>query len=268
MSSIAQINANLKVLGFKNTSLTSIVEEIAIAVGQFDDVLLAEIQNSESIITNLLISNQGYGKPEYYTAIALAFQYGDNLAINENINPVTGEPYLNLIYDPIDTTKKIITQAAFQESVGGGSNFLKVATSAVSGGGLAPLSSDQLTAFQSYMLNFEIVGIPLDIISIAGNVLNFTTQVTYLSSFDLPTLQANVVAALNTFLTNFKINGEFYTNDLTSYITTNVPGVRSCFINNTTLDGVAFTDYTSLSSGYFNYSDSVYSNLAYNPVTS
>lgn len=270
MASIDQINGNLKTAGFTNESSASIVEIIAIACGQVMDVVLAEISNSESIITNLLISQQGYGKALYYTGIALEFQYGDNLEINENINPVTGAPYLNLYYPTIDVTKQIIAQAAFQTGIQGGSQvaFLKVATSAISGSGLAPLSTPQLTAFQSYMLNFEIVDIPLNIISLPGNVLNFTSVATYLSSFDLPTLQTNLITQLNAFLTNFQFNGVFYAGDLESYIKANVPGIRDFFITGTELDGVAFSDFVSLSSGYFNYDPTVFTNITYNAVTS
>lgn len=266
--SLDSINANLVSLNFSNTSVTSIVEEIAIACGQVLDNVLAEITNSESIIQNLLISQQGYGKALYYTGIALAFQYGDNLEINQAINPVTGAPFLNLFYPVIDETKQIIAQAAFQAGSGGGGAFLKVATAAISGGGLGPLSGAQLTAFESYMLNFEIVDIPLSIISLAGNILGFTSVATYLSSFDLPTLQANLVTALTTFQNTFALNGTFYVTDLEQYIQINVPGMRSFFINNTVLDGVAFSDFTNLSAGYFNYLASVFTSISYNAVTS
>lgn len=269
MASIDSINANLVALNFSNTSVTSIVEEIAIACGQVMDNVLAEIANSESIITNLLISQQGYGKALYYTGIALAFQYGDNLVINQTINPVTGAPFLNLYYPVIDTTKQIISQAAIQESLIGGSEvlFLKVATQAISGG-LQALSSAQLTAFQSYMLNFEILDIPLTIISLNGNDLNFVSVATYLSAYDLPTLQANLLTALNTFQSTFALNGVFYATDLEQYIQTNVPGMRSFFISNTIIDGVPFSDFTNLSAGYFNYDPAVLTSISYLAVTS
>lgn len=262
-SSIDTILGNLQSLGFSNPSVTSIEGQIAIAIGQIDDIIIAEIANSESIITNLLISQQGYGKALYYTGTALAFQYGDNLEINTNINPVTGAPYLNLYYPTIDTTKQIISQAAFQSA----GLFLKVATTGISGG-LAPLTAPQLAAFEAYMLNFEILGLPLNILSLPGNVLNFVSTATYISSYDLPTLQANLLTALNTFQTTFPYNGEFYVTDLENYIQTNVPGMRSYFVSGTTLDGIDFADYSSLNSGYFNYDNNAFLNISYNPVVS
>lgn len=267
--SLDTINKNLEVLGFTNTSVTSIDEIIAIAVAQVMDTVLAEIANSESIITNLLISQQGYGKSDYYTGKALEFQYGDDLVINTDINPVTGEPYLDLIYPVIDTTKQIIAQAAFQASAVGGSQilFLKVATAAISGG-LGPLSDAQLTAFQSYMLNFEILDLPINIISLPANILEFNSVATYLSSFDLPTLQTNLANALTTFQNSFQLNGTFYDGGLEGYIQTNVPGMRNFFISQTTIDGVPFSDFTNLSSGYFNYANDIIDNIIYNAVTS
>ncbi len=266
-NSASVILQNLATLGFTNVSVTSIEGIIAISIGQFDDNLLAEIANSESTINNIQQSQWGYGSPNYYVQQALQFQLGDNLIVNTAINPVTGQIYGNLIYAVIDTTKQIIAQAAFQKSLQGAS-FLKVATQAISGTGLAPLTSDQLVAFKSYMLNFEIVDIPLNIISIPGIILNFVSTVTYFSSFDLPTLQSNVVAAFNTFLRGFQFNGIFYATDLEQYIQNNVQGIRSFFINDTELDGIAFLDYINLSSGYFDYDPSVLTSLTYNPVSS
>ena len=269
-TSAETILANLQALGFTNVSVTSIEGIIAIAIGQVDDIIILEIQNSESTISNLLIGSQGYGKSAYYTDQALLFQYGDDLVINTAINPVTGLPYENLIYPVLDTTKQIIKQAAFQASVSGGSLvlFLKVATDIVSGTGLSALSNVQLAAFQSYMLNFEIVGIPLNIISLPGDLLFFTSVATYISSFDLPTLQTNLTAALNSFLTGFQFNGEFYVTDLQQYIMANVPGMRSFFVNNTELNGVGFIDFINLNSGYFNYDPVVFSSIVFNPVIS
>jgi hypothetical protein len=268
MASIDQINSALSTLQFKNTSVTSILEQIAIAVGTVDDNILAEIANSENIITNLLISQQGYGKALYYTGVALQFQYGYNLSINTAINPVTGAPYLNLYYPSIDTNALIISQAAFQASPQSGSIVLYLKVATTSGGVLAPLSAPQLAAFTSYMINFEIVGLPINIISLPANILFFSSIATYLASYDLPTLQSNVQAALVSFQTTFAYNGTFYAGDLETYIKANVPGIRDFYISGTTLDGMAFSDSTNLSSGYFNYDAGTVPAIVYSAVNS
>lgn len=264
MEVLAQILSNLSAIGFSNLSVASIERQIAIVIAVFIANVQSEITNSESIITNLLISQQGYGKSLYYTGKALEFQYGDNLAINTDINPVTGEPYLNYYYPVIDATKQIISQAAFSSSSSG--LFLKVAT--LTGGILGPLSSPQYNAFSSYMLNFEILSLPVNIISIAGNVLRFTSIATYISAYDLPTLQANLATALTAFQNTFQFNGTFYAGDLESYVKANVPGMRDFYIANTTIDGVSFSDSTNLSSGYFLYSGDILTLITYNAVVS
>jgi len=263
------IKANLQALGFTNTSAAAIYNKIAQAVGIIIDNTVAEINNSETIITNLLISQYGFGKPLYYTENALAFQYGDNLEINMAINPATGAPYLNLIYPVIDTTKQIIKQAAFQTITSGNTTqlLLKVATIDPISGLLIPLSTPQLNAFTNYFLNFQIPGLPISIINIAGNTLNFTSIATYFASYDLPTLQTNLLTALLAFQDSFVFNGVFYDGDLQDYIKSNVPGIRDFFISNTTLDGVPFSGSVDLSAGYFNYVTGIINQVTYNPIS-
>lgn len=269
MNTADQIQANLAAMGFTNTSAMAIYNKIAQAVGQVVDNTITEIGNSETIITNLLISQYGYGKPLYYTSAALGFQYGDNLIVNMAINPVTGAPFLNYIYAVPDTTKQIITQAAF-EAVNSGATvqlFLKVATKDAVSGLLVPLSIPQFTAFSNYFLNFQIPGLPISVISAAGNILDFNSVCTYFATYDLPTLQTNIAAALISFQTSFEFNGEFYDGDLEDYIKQNVPGVRDFYISSTTLDGVPFSGSQSLVSGYFNYATTVIAGITYNAVT-
>jgi hypothetical protein len=42
--------------------------------------------------------------------------------------------------------------------------------------------------------------------------------------------------------------------------------MRNYFINNTALNGTAFSDYTSLPSGYFNYAPDVFTGIVFNSV--
>lgn len=270
MSSIDIINGNLKSLGFSNTSVTAIDEQIAIAVGMVDDNVIAEMANTTAAIQNILISQYGYLKGAYYIAQALYFQYGYNLSINTAINPVTNQPYLNLIYTVIDITANIIKQAAFQQLPSGNTVtlFLKIATQDPLTGLLIPLSSQQLTAFSSYMENFEAPGLPLNIVNQTGNVLGFNAVATYQAAFDYTTLQNNIAAALTGFLTASQFNGEFYTGSLQQYIINNVPGVIDFFVSNTVLDGAPFSGFTALSSGYFNYVINITNNITYNPIQS
>lgn len=262
-----QIQANLIALGFNNQSAMAIYNKIAQSVGQVVDNTIAELANSEAIIQNLLISQYGLGKPLYYVANALNFQYGDNLIINTAINPVTQQPYLNLIYAVVDTTKQIITKAAFTQSVGSGGNsllFLKVATLNSSTNQLQALSGIQLTAFQNYFLNFELPGLPITILSSNANILGFNAVCTYSTAYDLTTLETNVAAALTAFQNSFQFNGTLYVGQLQDYIKQNVQGVIDFFVFDTTLDGVAFAGSTELNSGYFDYVGGITGDIVYN----
>lgn len=279
MGAIDQINGNLNLLGFRATSVTDIDEQIAIAVGQVIDNTTAEITNTESTITNILISQYGYLKSAYYVAYALYFQLGYNLSVNTAINPATGEPFLDLIYTTIDTVAQIVKQAAFQQVQAGNTIqlFLKIATVDPLTNLLIPLSNTSFAAFVAFMANFEAPGLPLNIINQAGNVLSFNATATFSAAYDLSTIQTNVANALvafqtvnapSSFQTNFQFNGVLYIGQLQDYIKANVPGMIDFYVFNTTLDTVPFAGSTALSSGYFNYVTNIGNNITYTAVQS
>lgn len=271
MATQDQITANLIALGFTNSSATAIYNKFAEAAGLTVDNTLTEIANSENIITQLLIAKDGYLKSDYYTAAALAFQYGDDLTVNMDINPVTGKPYLTNIYAVIDPTKQIINQAAFEEIVNEGALsqlFLKVATKDPISGLLVGLSPLQLTAFSNYFLTFEAPGLPVSIISTDGNVFNFFAVATYFAAYDLPTLQTDIANALTAFQDSFQFDGELFIGQLQDYVKNAVPGLKDFYIYNTTVDGAPFGGFVSLNSGYFNYQTGITDNITYKAVAS
>ena len=252
MSAVDTIFANLSALGFNNASATAIYNKIAQAIGIPIDNTIQEMTNSENNILNT-INTQRYGKSGYYIAKALAFQYGDDLVID----PVTLED----VYAIIDPAKQIVSQAAFEEIAA--LLFLKVATTNSISGDLEPLTELELASFKDYMLNFELPGLPLSIISAAPNILSFDGNITYYKTFNLTTLQANIVAALSAFRRSFTFDGVFFTGDLETYLRTNVPGLRDVYLYNTTVDGLPFGGSQSLSAGYFNYITGIDSRLTY-----
>lgn len=251
MSTQATISANLVSLGFTNASQSAIYNKIAEALGTVIDNTLTEFTNTETSIVST-ISNKNYGKSGYYTAKALAFQYGDNLTPSaDDLDPT---------YAVIDTTKQIVKQAAFESL--GAQLFLKVATVDINGN-TAPLSADQLTAFSNYFLNFEIPGRPITIISANANILSFNAICTYNSAYDFATMQANIANMLNTFMQSFALGGKFIAGNLSDYLKTNVPGIVDFYIYNTTVDAVSFLGSTALNSGYFNYITNITNNITY-----
>ena len=107
---------------------------------------------------------------------------------------------------------------------------------------------------------------PVSIISIDGNVLNFQATATYFATYDLPTLQTNLSAALQAFKAAFPFNGDFYTGQLMDYIVNNVPGMIDFYVYNTTIDTVPFGGSVNLSAGYFNYISTILTNITYTAV--
>lgn len=240
---IANIQAGMPQLNSK--SVAAMFGKFAEAVAQVVDTDLAEQANTKTIITDV-VSQQSYGHSQYYIDAALAYQDGDDLSI---------DAFGNFFYANIDVTKQIITQAAFVENVVGTTVnlVLKVATTDSVTGLLTALSPTQLTAFTSYFSNFELPGLPVSIVSIAGNTLAFNANIVYNKTFNLSTLQSNVATALLDFQSKFTFNGVFHNFDLESYLVTNVPGVTSVYLSSTTIDGTPFAGETALLAGYFNY---------------
>jgi hypothetical protein len=230
------------------------------AIGQAIDNTLAELDNTKVIITGT-IAAQNYAHVGYYVNAALAYQDGDDLSIDTNGN---------YYYAVIDTTKQIISQAAFQVVTSGSSSSLtlKVATTDPGTGLLIALTTDQLNAFISYFLNYEIPGLPVSIISSNANSLAFNAAINYDPSYDLTTLQSNVNDALVTFRDSFPFNGHFYNYYLESYLVANVPGVKAVYLSSTTIadyggSPVGFSGNTSLGAGYFDYGTV---NLTFNTI--
>ena len=263
MSTLNDIKQNLAALGFSNTSNTAIFNEIAIAIAPTIDNTITELNNGESVIL-AVINSQNYGHPAWYVNIAKAFQYGYNLNVNTAINPITDFPNLNYYYPVIDTSAQIITQAAFSNN--GSILYLKVATLDTISNLLVPLSNAQLAAFIAYFSVYEIPGLAVTIINNAANIFNFTTTCTYYGTYDLPSLQTAVQNAIYAFRDTFAFDGTLYITDLESYIKTNVPGVKSFYTYNQTIDNTPFSDSVGLTSGHFNYSTNVFSQITYNPI--
>ena len=260
MATIDIIKANLAaaVPELTNFSETDPEYKIAEVVANTDDAMSAEITNSQNIISNV-IATQRYGRGQYYINAALAYQQGDNLTIDQ----VT----FDSVYNPVITAHQIIKQVAF--IAGSAQVGIKVAVADPTTGGLKALTGSDLAAFNSYMQNFAIPGIILNIYSDNGNLLSFTMQYNYYSGYDLGNLKTILAAQLTAFQNSYQFNGQFFVTDLSQFLQQNVPGTRSVYFTNTTIDGIAFIDTTLISAGYFNYDtniDSLIANATFNAI--
>jgi hypothetical protein len=240
---------------FSSTSAVSLARKIADAMAPIIDNTLSELIDTQTIIQNI-INNQRYGRSGYYTSKALLFQYSSSADQILTPDPVTNDPE----YAVIDTTLQIISQAAFDVS---GSNILILKVAALSGTTLGPLTTLQMNDFKSYFTNFEIPGLPVQIISTTGNVINFIPSIIYSASTDLAALQSAIQSAIIAYQNTFPFNGYFYCDGiygLTNYLIANVPGLIDVSLSGCTVDVNPFfapNIYTKLLSGYFLYDPSV-----------
>ena len=241
MTTFEQIKANiaLTVTELTNSSTVAIFSKIAKVVGDAIDNTSTELINSQNIISNI-IGTQRYGKAQYYLNAALAYQVGVDMLIDAN-----GNPY----YASVDTTKLLISQASFMK----GSATVGVKVAKLEAGLLAPLTSDELAAFNNYMQNFAIPGIVLNCYSYVPNILSFNLQYNYYGGYNLVTLKQNLSVQIANFRNSFSFNGELFMTDFSQFLQANVPGTRSAYFSNTVLNGISFLDSTMLASGYFNY---------------
>ena len=237
---------------FSNNSVAAIFDAIARTIGDSIDTTLAEFANTQSIIDNNILT-KNYGRYWWYVGKALAYQDGDSLI--ENID--THDFY----YQTIDLSKQIIKQAAFEDATNNYAGLkLKIATIDSVSGLLIKLSTVQKAAFDNYMRNFEIPGVPLTKISIDANILNFDFACQYSKNYNLSNIIAQIQIAFNNFQKTFHFNGLFYRNGLyglENYIVDNIAGIIDFSISNMTLDLISFINYISLPSGYFNYDNSI-----------
>ena len=260
MTTFDQIISNIKSVFSSsnlNPSNVSLYGKIANSIAPIIDNTLAEQVNTQNNIEDIVSSKQ-IGKAGYYVEQALLFQYDlvNNIGTSLVIDPITK----NNVYSTIDTTLQIIKVAIFDENT----MTLKVAYLDPITNSLQALpvnytangrTVNLLQIFQNYfILVAEFAGLPINKISLSPNIFTFESIVTYYSSYDLPTLQANVVNAILAFRdSNPASNGILYLNDLSDYVKNNVQGIRNFAVVNPLIDGNPIIGETLIKAGYFNY---------------
>lgn len=185
------------------------------------------------------------------------------------------DEYYRPYYETINPTKQIIAQASLyvettQVEIGGKnypitSLILKVAGKD-SNGKLSKLSEVQKTAFDTYMTNFEIPGIPLSKYSLAPNILGFSAgKCVYSPQYNQESIADAVTQAMEAFRDQITFDSTLYISRLQQYVMNNVPGVIGFSLSGTTLDSSAFTESVIMSAGYFDYIDNFENLIEYVP---
>lgn len=151
--------------------------------------------------------------PQWVRKKVLEFQYD---AVTPQVVQVNAD--MSVTYEKVDTTKQVIDQCAVISNSFGGM-IIKVAA----GNPLAPITSSQRAAIDSYLntilgadINYQIINEVADILKLIGTV--------YYNGQYNSVIKTNVVAALNNYLSTLPFNGVLKVSDLIKTIL-NVEGV-------------------------------------------
>lgn len=161
---IVEKNKRLELNEIKNESKMGIYNAWAwITAGvihTFESIMDAFVMD-----VNEVISNRINGTPQFYVNAALKFQLGDSLTVRED--------GMAFGYQNIDESKRIITQAAYQESPVEGNIDSKLLIKVATGtkGTLQSLTEEQLVNVRAYFDKIKFAGTNIEVISRKGDVL-------------------------------------------------------------------------------------------------
>lgn len=236
---IAEKNKRLELSEYKSDSKVSIFNGIswivATAIYTFETVM-----DAFTVDINNIIKDRINGVPSYYVNAALKYQHGDKLKIRED--------GLGFGYETTDETKRIITQASYQEDVIPDSFdtklILKVATG--TNGKLSPLDTDQLMQVSSYINQIKFAGTHIEVVSRKGDIIIPRVTVFYDGSIPEETMRSNLDAALNSFIMETKFNSAIYVSAIIGYLM-KVEHVTDVYIDTNTIpqQGIYIVSYES-----------------------
>lgn len=102
----------------------------------------------------------------WYYKMALAFQYGDSLVLNERTQQYE--------YATFDESKQVVKYAAVRDK----GTSVQILVSGDNGGNPVPLSNDVLTVFKQYMNRVKVAGVILNITSKESDNVTVTATIT------------------------------------------------------------------------------------------
>lgn len=206
---VAEKDKRLELSEYKSDSKVSVINGIAwfvsAAIYSFETIMDTFIVDINDIIKDRI-----NGTPSYYINAALKYQHGDKLKIKDD--------GLGFGYEKTDETKRIITQASYQESSNPQSLdtklILKVATG--TNGKLSPLTEDQLTQVTAYINQIKFAGTYIEVVSRKGDIIIPRLTVFYDGSVMEETMRSALDDALNKFIMETKFNSAIYVSSIVS----------------------------------------------------
>ena len=206
---VAEKDKRLELSEYKSDSKVSVINGIAwfvsAAIYSFETIMDTFIVDINDIIKDRI-----NGTPSYYVNAALKYQHGDKLKIKDD--------GLGFGYEKTDETKRIITQASYQESSNPQSLdtklILKVATG--TNGKLSPLTEDQLTQVTAYINQIKFAGTYIEVVSRKGDIIIPRLTVFYDGSVMEETMRSALDDALNKFIMETEFNSAIYVSSIVS----------------------------------------------------
>lgn len=201
---IAEKNKRLELNDMKSDSKVSVFNGwawiTATVIHSFEVVLDLFRQDIDQSITNRI-----NGTPSFYINALLNYQDGDSLTITNN--------GMNFGYEQIDSQKRTITRASYQEGMLSDISLdklllLKVATGTI--GDLQPISPEQLVRVSAYVDEIKFAGVNTQVVSRKGDILLPRLTIFHDGSLPERTLRNNVNDAINNFIKNMSFDSALY----------------------------------------------------------
>lgn len=228
---VAEKNTQASLSGLTSTSQTAIwnlwIYIVAVAINLFEQVL-----DLFKIDIETQISKAAVGSDAWVQAKMFELQYSATIPQVMTLNNYAP------VYNPIDTTLRIISRCSVKTAVNKTVN-VKVAT----GNPPAALSAPQLTAAKGYLNNtgsssingkgIGFAGVQYNVTSLAPDLIYVGGQVKYDGQYS-SNIQANVITAINDYLANIEFDGVFRIATMVDYLQT-VPGFIDITLNDVAL---------------------------------
>lgn len=175
--------------------------------------IIANSQATEENIINLaqtnletIISSSAPSTPQWIQKMAFYFQYSSTVPQVIQLNTTTLAPY----YPNVNSSYNIISQCSVSSNLLS-QVVIKVATGSV--GSLGPLTTPQLSAFQTYMNYIKPAGIVYNCISLPADRIYCAVNCTFTGAY-IGTIANNLLNAYNNYLYSIPFDGTFILSDL------------------------------------------------------
>lgn len=207
--------------------------------------MIEQLIYSNNTQIDQILTRKQYGTQQWYKAVAIQYQHGDTLAIDEYGLPGYAQP---------DAEKQIIAQCAVQALDG----VIHIKVAKLVDGLLAPLDNDEYNAFLHYMKMRMPIGLSLILISTAPDLIRLNADLYISSQHMTATIEDEVKEKLLAYRDSFEFNGIITLSDLYN-VFGEVQGLKSAEITQLGWYAPDFgSDFEPITrattySGYFNY---------------